>query len=38
MFLLSWEAAFSSANAGNLITYMLLWLVPVAVMAFRVWQ
>jgi hypothetical protein len=38
MFLLSWEAAFSSANAGNLITYMLLWLVPVAVMAFRVRQ
>jgi len=38
MFLLGWEAAFSSANAGNLITYMLLWLVPVAVMAFRVRQ
>lgn len=38
LFTLGWEAAFMSANAGNLITYMLLWLVPVVVTTFRVRQ
>ena len=31
MFLLCWLGAFDSATVGNVITFMLLWLIPIAV-------
>jgi hypothetical protein len=38
MFLLCWNAAYQSASAGNVITYMILWLAPVLMMAFGLRQ
>lgn len=34
MLALCWNAAYASASCGNIITYMLLWLVPVLVISF----
>ena len=34
MFLLCWTGAFDSASAGNVITFMLLWLIPLAIVVF----
>ena len=34
LFLLCWNGEYRSASAGNVVSYMLLWLVPLAVMLF----
>jgi hypothetical protein len=36
LFLLCWKAAFESVTAGNVILYLSLWLVPVAVTVFGI--
>ncbi|MDO4749992.1 MAG: hypothetical protein Q4A39_04030, partial [Eubacteriales bacterium] len=34
MFLLCWNSSYESASAANLITYMMLWMIPLGVMHF----
>ena len=36
MFLLCWTGSFDSATAGNMITFMLLWLIPTAVIVWGI--
>lgn len=36
MFLLCWTGAFDSTTAGNVITFMLLWMIPTAVIVWDV--
>lgn len=36
MFLLCWTGTFDSATAGNVITFMLLWMIPTAVIVWDV--
>ena len=36
MFLLCWMGAFDSASASNVITFMLLWLIPLALIVIAI--
>jgi len=36
MFLLSWSGSFDGASVGNVITFMLLWLIPTVVIAWGI--